>query len=202
MPALQHRAAQGGFAAPVFGAQAVFGAVMNAFARPGVVVDLGGFVAAPPPLPPAAAAVLAALADFDTPIWLDAPLRAAPEPAAWLTFQTGAPLTEVPGRAAFAVLSDAAGLAAIERFPVGTAEYPDRSATLIVATEGLEGGPPLALAGPGIETTRTIAPKGLPATFLAIRRHNHGLFPRGIDLLLVDGSKGLALPRTTRVREA
>lgn len=193
-------ATEGGFADPVFDSQAVFSAVMNAFARPGTIVDLGDRVRVPVPLAPAAAAILAALADFDTPVWLDAGAEVAGL-GNWIAFQTGAPLTRDPGAAQFAVLSDPADLA-FERFSAGTPEYPDRSTTVIITVDGLEDGPALTLTGPGIEARAVIAPSGLAEAFLAEWGRNNSLFPRGIDLALVCGSRLLALPRTTRIGSA
>ena len=48
-------------------------------------------------------------------------------------------------------------------FAQGTAEYPDRSSTLIVQVASLEGGPKLVLKGPGIKDAVTISPHPLPA---------------------------------------
>jgi alpha-D-ribose 1-methylphosphonate 5-triphosphate synthase subunit PhnH len=194
-------ATAGGFADPVFDSQAVFSAIMNAFARPGTVADLGGRAAAPAPLMPAPAAFLAALADFDTAVWLDETLRNAPALREWMSFQTGAPLTGEAEAASFAVLADAAGLLEMERFAIGTPNYPDRSATLVVQVEALQGGAPLTLSGPGIETVATVAPRGLPDGFAALWARNNALFPLGVDLLLVAGTLAMALTRTTRVRE-
>ena len=188
---------QGGLADPVFGSQAVFRATMDAFAAPGTIVDFGPAVAAPGPLVPAAAALMATLADGDTPIWMADPTGPA---ARWLRFQTGAPLTDDLARATFALLAEGDG--GFERFAIGTPEDPDRSATLLLPVRALTGGAPLRLTGPGIETERVIAPSGLPAGLLATMAANLALFPRGFDLVLVHGTAALALPRTTRVREA
>lgn len=194
-------ATAGGFADPVFDSQAVFSAVMNAFARPGTVADFGNRAAAPAPLMPATAAFLAALADFDTPIWLDDTLRAAHGLREWISFQTGASLTDRAEDAGFVVLSGTGELLDIERFAIGTPNYPDRSATLIAQVEAMEGGTPLVLSGPGIETTAIVSPRGLPQNFSTLWARNNALFPLGVDLLLVRGAQALALTRTTRVRE-
>lgn len=195
-------AVEGGFADPVFDSQAVFSRIMDAFARPGSIIDLGGRVTSPAPLVPAAAAFLAALADYDTPIWLDAPLRQAAGVAAWVAFQSGAPLIEQPEAARFAVLAGAGSTAEPGQFAIGTPAYPDRSATVLMPVDDLDGGQPLSLAGPGIEGEAGIAPSGLPPDFLADMVRNATLFPLGLDFFLVCGSRALALPRTTRIRRA
>ena len=53
-------AVEGGLKDPVFDSQAIFRALMNAFAEPGTVAQFGTRVMAPGPLAPAAAAILAA----------------------------------------------------------------------------------------------------------------------------------------------
>lgn len=194
-------AVEGGLADPVFGAQAVFRALMDSFAEPGRTAEFGPAVAPPPSLVPAAAAVLAALADHDTLVWLPEPAGADEAAAAWLRFQTGAPVTDDPAAAVFAALREGDDPAGWDRFPLGTPDYPDRSATLLLPVKALAGGPPLLLTGPGIAAERTIAPLGLPTGFIAARAKDRARFPLGQDLVLVCGSAALALPRTTRVRE-
>jgi len=190
----------GGLADAVFGSQALFRRVMEAFAEPGRVADLGGMVRAPAPLPEASAAFLAAFADYDTHVWFES--GEADDAAAWLGFHTGAPVTGDAAAAAFAVLDEASPIDGWSRFALGTASYPDRSATLLLPVAALTGGPSLQLAGPGIETTATISPAGLPAGFAAAMAENRTKFPLGLDMLLVCGAEAIALPRTTRITEA
>ena len=199
----QHlNAIEGGLADPVFGAQAVFRALMDAFAEPGTVADFGPRVSAPLPLVPAAAAILAALADGDTVVWMAEAQGAGEAAARWLRFQTGAPVTADPAAAAFALLPAGDDPSTWTRFPRGTPEFPDRSATLLLPVAAFTGGAPLALSGPGIEAERIVAPAGLPAGFVAAWAENRAGFPLGVDLVLVCGTAALALPRSTRVREA
>jgi alpha-D-ribose 1-methylphosphonate 5-triphosphate synthase subunit PhnH len=81
----------------------------------------------------------------------------------------------------------------LARFAIGTAEYPDRSATLIVELPALATGG-ARLAGPGIETTAVLALPD-PTAFVA----NHSLNPLGLDFFFTCGAKLAALPRSTRV---
>ena len=192
-------AVEGGFADPVFDAQAVFRALMGAFAEPGTVADFGARVSPPAPLVPAAAAILAALADGDTPVWM-ADAHGGAAAARWLRFQTGATVTADPAAAAFALLAEGDDPAGWSRFPRGTPDYPDRSATLLLPVGAFSGGTPLVLAGPGIATERTVAPAGLPAGFAEALAENRAGFPLGVDAVLVCGTAALALPRSTRVR--
>ena len=69
--------------------QAAFRALMNALARPGEIGPVVGMTA-PAPLAPAAAAIIVTLADYETPVWIDAYLAATPAIADWIRFQTGA----------------------------------------------------------------------------------------------------------------
>ncbi len=194
-------AVAGGFADPVFDAQAIFRALMGAFAEPGTIADLGERVTAPPGLVPAAAAILAALADGDTPVWMAAPAGAGEAAARWLRFQTGAPVTSDAAAARFALIEAGDEPGGWGRFARGTPDYPDRSATLILPVRGFAGGAPLVLTGPGIAAERAVAPAGLPAGFGDAMARNRAGFPLGFDLVLVCGTAALALPRTTRIRE-
>ena len=195
-------AVEGGLVDPVFHAQAIFRAIMDSFAEPGRLAEIGAFVSAPPPLVPAAAAFLAALADSDTPIWIEDAAGAGEAAARWLRFQTGAPISPDPASALFGVLSDDDDASTWDRFALGSPDYPDRSATLLLPIRDVAGGPPVRLSGPGIETSRTIAPAGLPVGFAAVMAANRARFPRGFDVVLVCGTRALALPRTTRLEES
>ena len=192
----------GGFADPVFESQSVFRGVLTALSRPGRVVDLVASVTPPSPLMSGAAAILVTLADDTTRLWLDAALSHGAVPA-WAGFHTGAPIVSDPAAAAIAVVADPLEIPPFHAFQLGTAEYPDRSTTLIQQVQSLDdGGPGLVLAGPGIDGHAHLAPGPLPADFIARMRANRALFPRGVDLFLVAGSQVVGLPRSTRVSEA
>ncbi|MDP9836445.1 alpha-D-ribose 1-methylphosphonate 5-triphosphate synthase subunit PhnH [Neorhizobium huautlense] len=192
---------EGGFANPVMDSQGVFRRVMNALGEPGTVADLSGFVTPPAPLSQAAAAILLTLADYDTPVWFEKPEN-NDDAIGWMSFHTGAPRTADVFRAAFAVLEKMSPVEAWAKFPIGTSDYPDRSATLILPVESLAGGEPLRLTGPGIETEKVITPLGLPQGFEAFMTENRAAYPLGLDVLLVCGGEAIGLPRTTRIEEA
>jgi alpha-D-ribose 1-methylphosphonate 5-triphosphate synthase subunit PhnH len=190
----------GGFADPVFDAQAVFKAVMDAMARPGMVIAVKPFSSPPSPLSQTAACVALTLCDGDTPLWLDPALQASSAARSYLAFHTGAPLTDTPLQAAFALVSDPAELVALDSFAPGTQEYPDRSATLILQIDSLSSGGRLGLEGPGIERTASIAPSPMPRRFVEQWGQNRARFPRGVDLVLAGPGCVACLPRTTRIR--
>ncbi|MGR3493810.1 phosphonate C-P lyase system protein PhnH [Citreimonas sp.] len=182
---------QGGFATPSVEAAHAFRAVMEAMARPGTIHPVAG--AKPPaPLSAAAGAVLLTLCDGDTPVHLAGAVD-CDAVRAWIAFHTGAPLTG-PAECAFAV-GDWASLQPLDRFPPGTPEYPDRSATLIVERGTLEA-EGARLTGPGI---RDAAALSLPET--TAFRANAARFPLGLDFVLTCGDRLAALPRTTTVTE-
>lgn len=187
------------FADPVHDSQRTFRAVMNAMARPGTIQAVAGLAAAPGPLFPVAAAVAVALADYETPLWLDAPLAASSEVAAYLTFHTGARIVAAPAHAIFALVANPQALPDLAGFASGTDVYPDRSTTLILQVASLTDGLRLRLEGPGIKGHDTLVVAGLPADISARLTANHALFPRGVDLVLAGPEGVAALPRTTRV---
>jgi alpha-D-ribose 1-methylphosphonate 5-triphosphate synthase subunit PhnH len=188
-----------GFSNPVQSSQAVFRCVMDALARPGSIQTIAEAVNAPAILVPATAAVALTLFDHDTSIWLDERLATTPEIAAWLRFQSGAPLTQDASRAAFALIGNDTALPLFETFAQGTPEYPDRSTTLVVQVDTFTDGPEWVLSGPGIRGTSTLRASALPSDFAERMQANRALFPLGIDLLLVCGAQLVALPRSTHV---
>lgn len=182
----------GGFADPSRDAARAFRAVMEAMARPGLIATLAGAVA-PAPASPAAATLLLTLCDAETPLFL-AGAHDCASLRDWVAFHIGAPLVG-PDRAMFALGSWQA-LLPLSDYPQGTADYPDRSATLIVEMDALR--PDGArLTGPGI---RDAAALSLPDP--AAHAANRALFPLGLDMFFAAGDRLAALPRTTQVEPA
>ena len=190
----------GGFADPVFNAQTVFRAVMDAMARPGSVQPLPVFARPPASLSATAGAIALALCDHDTPLRLDPALQASAAVKSWLGFHTGAPLANTPADAHFALIANPAEMAALDGFSQGTQDYPDRSTTLILQVGNLVSGAPLLLEGPGIEKTATIAPAQMPRHFVEQWKQNISRFPRGVDIILAAPDGVACLPRTTRIK--
>lgn len=186
---MQAEALSGGFSNPPVQSAHAFRSVMEAMARPGQLREIAGAMP-PPAISSAAGAVLLTLCDADTPVFL-AGAADTDEVRAWLAFHTGAPLAG-PSHAMFA-LGRWDDLMPLEAYPLGTSQYPDRSATLIVEMEALQPAG-ATLSGPGIKDTASLS---LPETeaFAANRKH----FPRGLDFIFTSGSQLAALPRTTRV---
>ncbi|HEU0221783.1 MAG TPA: phosphonate C-P lyase system protein PhnH, partial [Paracoccaceae bacterium] len=176
----------GGFADPPTQAARAFRAALDAIARPGRIHRVEG-VLPPRPLPIAAGVLALTLCDAGTPLWL-APSLASPSIPQWLAFHAGAPVVADRGAAAFA-FGTWDELAPFEGFPIGTPDYPDRSATLVILLDRLEA-EGASLAGPGIAGRAALS---LPA--IEPFRRNAALFPLGLDCFLCAGDRLAALPR-------
>ena len=183
---------------PVRGSQSAFRAVLDAMAHPGRIITLPGLLGGAPPaaLGAAAAAIALTLCDIDTPVWLD---EVASSAAGYLAFHCGAPLAAKPDEARFVIIADVAALPSLDRFAVGSDEYPERSATLVVEVANLSDESGAALRGPGIRGEARLGVTGLPARFWEERAALAELFPRGIDVVFTCGSRLAALPRPTQV---
>ena len=179
---------KGGFADTPIDSAHAFRACLNAMARPGQIEAVAG--AQPPaPLSVAAGVVLLTLTDANTPVHLAGAADTA-EVRAWLAFHTGAPVVEPPA-AAFALGRWEA--LPLSQLPLGTSEYPDRSATVIVEAETLA--PTGArLTGPGVEAEAWLS---LPE--VKIFQENQARFPLGLDFFFAAGDRLAALPRSTKV---
>jgi alpha-D-ribose 1-methylphosphonate 5-triphosphate synthase subunit PhnH len=189
---------QPGFADAVHDAQKCFRAILDAMAHPGRIVEAPAGLAGSPldPLGAAVTAVALTLCDINTPVWLD---EASATAAGYLAFHCGAPLATTPAEARFAFISDTAALPPLDVFALGTDEYPERSATLVIEVSGLVADTGTLLCGPGIRDEVRLGVAGLPARFWTERTALAELFPRGIDVLFVCGSLLAAVPRSTRI---
>jgi alpha-D-ribose 1-methylphosphonate 5-triphosphate synthase subunit PhnH len=182
----------------VFDAQRSFRIVLNALAHPGRVHRIPSRSDSVPGLTPATVSICLCLLDQTTSLWLDPQLQATPA-ASFFRFHTGCKVTDKPGDAGFAIIGRAESFSTIPDFPLGTPDYPDRSATLIIEVDGLAEEDGIKLSGPGIETESQLNVKGLPDTFWPMARRNHLMFPMGVDFFLVAGNDVVGLPRSTKV---
>ena len=188
---MQSQTLSGGFADPAIGSAVAFRQVMEAMARPGTIRTVTGAVP-PAPISPAAGAILLTLCDPETPLHLAGALE-CDALRTWVAFHTGAP---VVGRShcLFAV-GGWDNLMPLGDYQIGTPQYPDRSATLIVEVDRLEQDG-ATLSGPGIKDTHSLS---LPE--IAAFQHNAGHFPLGLDFIFTCGDRMAALPRTTQVTQ-
>lgn len=180
----------GGFSEPAQQSARAFRQIMMVMAKPGTIETIEG-AEAPAPLSKAAATLLLTLCDPDTGIYLAGDLD-TPALRNWINFHIGAPLVSAE-TCDFAVGTWEA-LAPLSQYKIGTSEYPDRSASLIVESDLLENQGSV-LQGPGIKDRAAFA---LPE--VAAFQANHQLFPLGLDFYFNCGDRIAALPRTTEVR--
>lgn len=182
----------GGFSDPSEQSAHAFRAALSVLARPGTIETLSGG-SAPVPVGGAAATLLLTLCDHETPLFLAGDHDTQPV-RDWIGFHIGAPIVG-PSGAMFA-LGTWDALMPVSRFALGTSEYPDRSATLIVECETLsqQGS---HLTGPGIKDSAALS---LPEIETFVR--NAGHYPLGLDFYFTADTRVAGLPRTTRVRAA
>ena len=194
-----------GFADPTRDAQRTFRAILDALAHPARRYPVSGPAEPPGALGRGLAAVALTLLDEDTPVWLGGALGHDAETAAWLAFHTGAGRVGDPAAASF-VIAGPDALPPLASLALGTDEAPHRSATVVldVRARAVPGvGPARFTArGPGIDGTATLTAPWAPDGFIDAWERNAELFPRGVDLLLVDADSVAALPRTTRLSPA
>ncbi|HJV62851.1 MAG TPA: phosphonate C-P lyase system protein PhnH [Albitalea sp.] len=201
-----------GFADAAHGAQQVFRVLLDAMARPGRIHTLPAAAVAgivPPagvdgaPMGRAAAASLLTLLDAETTLHLHGDLARATT-IAWLRFHTGVRLAAA-GHAAFvAARAGEVDRALCDALDLGSDEAPQRGATLLVEVDALDdrpiaGGAAFTLRGPGIEDCHDLAVAGVPDAVWAWRLALRQALPRGVDLVLTQGDRLAALPRTTRI---
>ena len=183
------QAVEGAFLTPPVDAAHAFRAIMEAMARPGTIKS-APHVSPPAPLSSAAGACLLTLCDHETPLFL-APEYRIPSVLEWIAFHTGAPLSD-KASCQFA-LGPWQSLLPLDDYPLGSDEYPDRSATLIVELAELSNSG-ASLSGPGIKDSASLS---LPEVVLF--QNNHARFPLGLDFLFTAGDSVAALPRSTEV---
>jgi len=169
--------------------QRVFRELVEAFSRPGDARDLSACVDGTR----AQTAVLATLMDGETTL-ADPHERIAE--ADWPLLQARRGTVE---NARYVVVG--ANRAPDFQPTLGSLESPEFGATLLIEVSAIgQGELSLELAGPGVDGRRALRLTGLHPDWLARRADWVGGFPLGVDLLLSDATRIVALPRTTRIR--
>lgn len=198
-----------GFRDAVHGAQQVFRTLLEAMSLPGRVMLLPA-AATDGVVPPAGvralsvgtACVLLTLLDAETSVRLAGEVASA-DAQSYLRFHTGVRAARADESAAFTVAHAADVEEALcRRLDLGSDEMPQRGATLVVDVDGLgdaQDGIALQLDGPGIPSRQRLSVRGLSREFWQWRAGLPGLMPRGFELILVDGVRIAAIPRSTRI---
>lgn len=200
-----------GFRDAVHGAQQTFRVVLDAMARPARVLALPASaldgLQPPPssvagrPMSPGAAALLLTLLDAETTVRLAGSLASAAA-LAYLRFHTGVRSAWQEDCADFTLARARDVDASLwSRLDLGQDEAPQRGATLLVEVDALgdEAGTRLRLRGPGIESAQSLSVLGLSHEFWLWRQRLQAAMPRGIELLLIDGARVAAIPRSSRI---
>jgi alpha-D-ribose 1-methylphosphonate 5-triphosphate synthase subunit PhnH len=190
-----------GFADPTRDAQRAFRAVLDALAHPARPYPLAGPAEPPAGLGRGLAAVALTLLDEDCAVWLGGALARDAEVAAWLAFHTGARRVAAAAEAGFVITAPAA-LPPLASLALGTDEAPHQSATVVLDVRGCAGNARFTARGPGIDGTAVLGAPWATDGFADAWHRNSELFPRGVDLLLVDDDTVAALPRSTRLNAA
>lgn len=184
---------------PVRETQLTFRVLLNAMARPGTVTQLP-VAAEDAPVNPWLAAALLTLVDHEVGLAM-APFSGADAVELYVRQRTAVRPTTVE-QADFVVASwDTLDADVLTRLRVGTLDYPNDSATLLILTPPLGAGLGLrlALAGPGAPAGFEVQAPGLTPALLDAR-DAAAEYPCGLDLLLIDPSgQVLALPRSTSI---
>ena len=185
-----------GLTDPVGQATEVFRALLSAMAQPARACDIDLDLACVGRAHPASLAVLLTLADTETPVCLVGSTEL--ELGSFLRFHCGCPLTEHPQNAALGLISEPVLACRAFEFPIGSDEYPDTSATVILEVGSLVAGPRQTIKGPGIRSAVEFAP-AVDAEFWSAWHTNTQLYPRGIDVIFTCANEIAALPRSSRL---
>lgn len=82
---------------------------------------------------------------------------------------------------------------------LGTLESPERGATVVLTVTALGTGQRLRLSGAGIDGHIELAVSGWHPGWIDARADWVAAFPLGVDMILCDGARFAALPRTTHI---
>lgn len=183
----------------IFDSQKNFRAIMDAMSKPGKVKKLTEhkFINYPANFNPYVLSVLKTLGDNS--VSFSAPVEALK----YIELNT-LMVTENLKKADYHVFYGDRYLNEIMDVKIGTAEFPEDSATLVISVEdikeGTSSGLSARLKGPGIKDFNDITFKGLDIRYMADIKELNSSYPLGIDVILVglDGSIA-CISRTTRL---
>lgn len=186
---------------PLFGAQGMFRRLLEATARPGLVVPLGPVPLVVPPVRVRPACVLL-LALMDREVTFSVVGPDAETVREYLRFNTGAHATAVSGADFVLVTASGGDWSAARR---GALEAPHESATVVLTPSHVGGAPggadvTLRLTGPGIVGEAVLPLRGLNI-FDVAPLVDRADFPLGVDVWFAGADGHLAVvPRSTRCR--
>lgn len=169
--------------------QQLFRGLLDAFSYPGRIAICAEQDA------PAWLAILTALVDGETTLADPQQLLSA---ELWVKLEARCAL---PEKAAY-ILAD--GRRAPELMPnLGTLEAPEGGATILLKVDSLSndmtGEVRMQLRGPGIKEATSLSVNGLSSSWIESRNEWVSAFPLGVELVLCDAHRFVALPRTTHI---
>lgn len=163
--------------------QSLFRSLLTAFSYPGQVAELADA--------DSAVAILATLVDAEATL---------SDPQQLLSTLTKTRLNASmvdPERASYIL---ARGDVAPQFTPqLGTLDSPESGATVLLIIESFTNEGRWCISGPGIESQRHVDVSGLDDSWISARNNWCSDFPLGVDLILTDQQRCLALPRTTQI---
>ena len=110
--------------------------------------------------------------------------------------RVGAQISEID-EADYVFLGELRSLDPLQEVRTGSDLYPDKAA-LVIARARIGSGQELRLTGPGVDNEVTLRISGLPDGFWQ-QRNVLMRYPKGFDLILLDGVNVIAVPRSTIV---
>jgi alpha-D-ribose 1-methylphosphonate 5-triphosphate synthase subunit PhnH len=185
------------FEDPVGDASRMFRAFLTAMSHPGRVVAAFGPGDHPEPLGTTGFGAALTLLDADTPVYLS-PRTGTARTLANLRFHCGCPIVDDPATAAFAFMTMAEAETVLPKLPVGTPDYPDRSATALIMVDRFTNDDSVRLTGPGIYKYKTLGMKA-PQWLWTLLRRNADHYPLGFDTVFIAEGEIVGLPRSTRI---
>ncbi len=188
-----------GFPEPVKNAQNIFRYLLDAMSCPGEILSFDTFTETVGNCNATTIASALTLLDYETPFWLSDSLNTQ-EVSEYLIFHTGAGKTNDTEKAAFLLVGNIQELPSLNDVSLGTPEYPDRSATILLAVPSFESGTEVKLSGPGIKDETTFSAEGLNEDFWKMAQANNALYPQGVDFFFCTEDAIAALPRSTTIK--
>ncbi|MEM7770960.1 MAG: phosphonate C-P lyase system protein PhnH [Cyanobacteria bacterium P01_E01_bin.6] len=182
-----------GFQNTVHDAQKSFRSLLDAMAQPGHIYRVGAELDPPVGLMASSAAACLTLFDLDVSVWMQAGWHESVR--SWLLFHTGCRFVTDPSIAHFALIHTWDTAPVLADFHLGTAEDPERSTTLLIQVDQLEGKTSKLLNGPGLQSTQLVSP-GISMSFWEEWAGNHQIYPLGVDVFLFQRDALMGLPRS------
>jgi alpha-D-ribose 1-methylphosphonate 5-triphosphate synthase subunit PhnH len=186
----------------VFDAQEHYRILLDSMARPGKINVLPEIeLTTPKGIHLAGALAGFALLNADVSYYVEG--VAAYEVSRYLLVNTSArPVASE--QADYIFLDGSAPAELLPQLKVGTLPYPEDSATVVAAVDGLANesdGLGLLLTGPGVQGERRLCVVGLDRSFFEALATINVEFPLGIDVILTDPERRVAcIPRSTKIR--